>query len=313
MTEGEIIQVIGKTVFKNHAIYQNDVKNERLYKKYSLKNGKSVKLHREIAGTKVLLTGSISLHYLAGFGGGRKSILPGIASYDTCLWSHKKTLAIPPSIGRHDKVFTGNLHDNPFNEIMDDVAEEISPTFLLNTTVNSKKEITGIFSGHWREAHRKGCDFLMERYSINIKDLADIVIVSCGGFPYDLNLIQAHKTLENVINVVKRGGTILLLAECKDGPGNGRFLNWFNNRSLEDFDRSLRGSFEINGQTAMSLFIKTKMADIILLSGLNSVDVKKMGMIPVSSLKQAEGFIVSKHGKNFNGYIIADGAKFYYN
>ena len=109
------------------------------------------------------------------------------------------------------------------HEECDRVAELIAPAFGINTVVNENNRAVNVFCGDWRLAHRTACEHYLKRHSFAIREKRDLVIASCGGFPYDINLIQAHKALDMAAHACNDGGTIVLLAECRDGLGRSDF------------------------------------------------------------------------------------------
>lgn len=256
---------------------------------------------------KVILTGTITFHYLAGFGGGRKSILPGVSSFDNCLNSHMLVLTPPEVGGKHPKARTGILDGNPFHEAMLQACKLLHPAFLLNTILSTKKEIIQVIAGDYIAAHQDGCNSLLKNFSQTLNEKADMVIVSCGGFPKDINFIQAHKSIDHAIDALKDGGVMIVLAECSDGLGNATFFDWFQYENLMDFEKALRQRFEINGQTAYSTLMKAKKVTVVLISELADEHVRKMSMIPVKSLEQ--GLLIAHEilGKNPSTYVIPDG------
>jgi nickel-dependent lactate racemase len=182
---------------------------------------------------------------------------------------------------------TGNLEGNPVHQAMVEACAMVEPDLLLNTVLSLEKRIIAAFAGQWREAHEQGCRSYRELFSCPIADKADLVVVSCGGFPKDINLIQAHKSMEYASGALKAGGVMILLAECRDGFGNATFFNWFRHRSLDRFEAALRQRYEINGQTAYSLLQKAQRFSIILVSRFPEHRVEEMGMVPAFSLEAA--------------------------
>ena len=111
----------------------------------------------------------------------------------------------------------------------------------------------------------------------------EVVIASCGGYPHDINLIQAHKSLDMAAHACTDGGTIVLLAECRDGLGRPDFLKWFEEKDSRALEARLRDAYEVNGQTAWSLLTKAERYRIHLVSELPDEDVRRMRMIPARS------------------------------
>lgn len=242
---------------------------------------------RAVEADRLILTGVIGFHYFAGFGGGRKSVLPGIASRQACMASHFALLNPEPGSGKNRLAVTGNLEGNPVHQAMLEACAMAEPDFILNTVLSLDKSIIAAYAGHWRTAHEEGCRYYRERFSFPLQEKADLVIVSCGGFPKDINLIQAHKSMEYASQALKDDGVMILLAECRDGFGNDTFFSWFRHKRLEEFEAALRSHYEINGQTAYSTLQKAQRFRIILVSQFPERQVEEMGMIPADSLDAA--------------------------
>tara|TARA_B100000315_G_scaffold88389_1_gene81175 strand:+ start:2636 stop:3916 length:1281 start_codon:yes stop_codon:yes gene_type:complete len=255
----------------------------------------------------IILTGNITFHYLAGFGGGGKSLLPGVAARESCMAFHKLILK-SAGYGTKSKTYAGQMENNPMHEDILETVNKLSPDFLINTITNSSGEIIHAAAGELKEAHNKGCNFFMNHCSVHIREKADLVIVSCGGSPRDINFIQTHKSIEHAFQAVKEGGVMIVLAECAEGFGNATFLNWFQHTERESFLQNLHTAFEINGQTAFSTYLKAKAVKIILVSSLAKEDIISMNLIPAANIQEAlsksEDFL---DGNDFT-YIIPDGA-----
>jgi nickel-dependent lactate racemase len=131
-----------------------------------------------------------------------------------------------------------------------------------------------------------------------------VVIVSCGGAPYDINLIQAHKALDQAAHACTEGGTIILLAQCPDGLGHPTFLKWFDEQDAHSLEIRLRNSYEVNGQTAWSLLEKAERYRIQLVSDLPPEVVRKMRLTPARSLADA----VANLDAEAEGYVIQRGS-----
>jgi nickel-dependent lactate racemase len=129
------------------------------------------------------------------------------------------------------------------------------------------------------------------------------LVASCGGFPYDINLIQAHKALDMASHACNDGGTIVLLAECRDGLGRPDFLKWFESTDARALADRLRNEYEVNGQTAWALMVKAQRYRVCLVSELPEEQVKQMRMRPARSLSEA-----LKEAGNREGYVLPRGA-----
>jgi nickel-dependent lactate racemase len=252
---------------------------------------------------KVILTGAVGFHYFAGFTGGRKSICPGLAGAQTIEATHMLALDFEQG-GRRRGVGSGLLQGNAVSEECERVAAMIDPAFAINAFVDEHGRAEKIFAGHWRSAHALACAEYFAGHSISIKERREVVVVSCGGAPHDLNLIQAHKALDMATQACLEGGAIILLAECGDGLGRADFLKWFESENSDALESRLRQAYEVNGQTAWALLTKTERFRVHLVSDLPDKDVMRMQMIPARSMEEALG-LVSSEAK---GYIMPRGA-----
>jgi len=251
----------------------------------------------------VVTVGAIGFHYFAGFTGGRKSICPGLAAATTVEATHMLALDFANG-GRRAGVGAGLLDGNLVHEECERVAGIIKPSFTINTVVDERGRIVQLYVGQWRDAHRHGCLDYLSNHSVEIPARRDVVVASCGGFPYDINLIQAHKTLDMAAYACRGGGTIILLAECRDGLGRPDFLKWFQETDSRALEERLRHAYEVNGQTAWALLTKTERFRVVLVSDLPPDDVRLMRMMPSRSLDEA----LTQVGSEADGYIMQRGS-----
>ena len=252
--------------------------------------------------SRVFLTGGVTFHYFAGFTGGRKSICPGLASAKTIEATHMLALDFE-SGGRKAGVRAGALDGNAVHEECERVASLVAPAFSINTIVNEEKQAVKLYAGDWRLAHRAACDYYLDHFSVPIPSKRDIVIVSSGGFPHDINMIQAHKALDMAALACHDGGTIILLAECSDGLGRPDFLKWFAETDSRALAARLANGYEVNGQTAWALLTKAERFRVCLVSELPPDDVRRMRMVPVRTIEEA-----LQHTGNGEGFVMPRGA-----
>ena len=267
-------------------------------------HGTPVEVNRALKDfSHVIVTGAIGFHYFAGFTGGRKSICPGLASARTIEATHMLALDFETG-GRRAGVGTGKLDGNAVNEECERVAALIDPRFSVNAVVDSRGRVVRVYAGQWRAAHRTACEEYLATHSVGIDERRELVIVSCGGSPWDINLIQAHKALEMAAQAATEGGTIVLLAECSDGLGRADFLKWFEEDDSRALAARLRESYEVNGQTAWSLLNKAEHHTIFLISELPDEQVRSMHMTPAHSLNE----VTNRLGDVMRGFILPRGA-----
>ncbi len=268
-------------------------------------SGIPVELNRALSENRhVILVGGISFHYFAGFAGGRKLVCPGLASSRTISATHKLAFDCSKR-SRRGGVGTALLEGNAVHEAFVEAAGMIEPAFACNSIVNSAGEVTDLFCGHWNQSHLKACEEYSHRNSVKAGAKRSLVIVSCGGSPYDINLIQAHKSIDAATKACSDGGTIIVLAECFDGLGRNDFLKWYEFGTSEELADRLCESYQVNGQTAWSLLKKAEQFDIRLVSALPKTSVEKMRVRHFESLALALDGLSS----DVEGFIIPDGAR----
>lgn len=255
----------------------------------------------------VVLVGGVTFHYFAGFTGGRKLICPGLASKRTITATHQ--LAFDrASLNRRIGVGPGLLTDNAVHEAFVEAASKVNVSFAVNTIVTDTGSAADVYCGDRITSHTAACERYAAERTIAVDRKRELVIVSCGGTPHDINMIQAHKALEAAAAVCADGGTILLIADCRDGLGRDDFLSWFDAGDVNEIAKKLCENYAVNGQTAWSLRSKTDRFDVRMLTSLDAVAVKKMGMTKIDDL-ESEMRRTSGHGL---GYVLPFGAKYLY-
>jgi nickel-dependent lactate racemase len=255
----------------------------------------------------LILTGAVQFHYHAGFTGGRKSLIPGLASHRTA--SHNHLLSINEKGDRDPRSAAGRLAGNPVHEDIMEGALRLPPPFIINSVLNDRGQIEAIYAGDMIKAHEKAVEYVSRTRIIRVQDTARLVIAGGGGFPKDINFIQAHKSLENCSHLVKGGGVLILVAECLDGLGSADFQKWFAMGREEMLSKLPSGSMAY-GQTALSLQNTLKRIHIIIVSKLNRREIAHMGMVPAATLDEALQKSEELIGPQKEAYFIEDGTKF---
>jgi nickel-dependent lactate racemase len=251
----------------------------------------------------VALVGGVTFHYFAGFTGGRKLICPGLASAKTVMETHRLAFDCERK-SRREGVGTGLLDGNAVHEALMEAAAFAKPSFCVSTTVDDSGAVVDLYSGDWRESHQAACDAYGREHIIAIPEKRDLVIASCGGYPHDINMIQAHKTLEAASHACRDGGTIVLLAECSDGLGRGDFIDWFNSANPEELAEKLCENYQVNGQTAWNLMRRAEKFNIQIVTDLPEDVTRQMGLTKTDPESIAELIGGSR------GYVLPYGAKF---
>lgn len=258
----EARRLLGDEVLNRVKTISHDCNAQDLIPVGKTKHGTKVRVNRVFAEADVkVLLGDVNLHYYAGYGGGRKSVMPAISCRDTISHNHAMLLDA--------NARTGALDGNPVHEDMTEAARLAKVDFILNVVTNSSGEIVKAFAGDLEQAFLEATKLVDDIYRVTVDRRADIVVVSPGGYPADIDLYQAYKALDNALEVVKRGGTIILVAECVEGHGNQVFYDWMKRlQELKKVEREVKRHFELGGHKAYYLLKALKNHQIILVSSL---------------------------------------------
>ncbi|MDD5615610.1 MAG: nickel-dependent lactate racemase [Candidatus Methanoperedens sp.] len=247
--------------------------------------GTPVEIFRPVLEADIVVcTGTIEFHYYAGYSGGAKSILPAVSSKRSINANHALMLDTKSCAGRIDGAVRQDIEE---------ASEMLGIDFILNVVLNERKEIVFAAAGNHIEAHRKGVEFLDRLSKIEVEQ-ADIIIVSPGGFPKDLDIFQSHKALEHAKNAMKEGGSIILVAECREGYGNRVYEEWLKYGRDEVIER-FREGFVMGGHKAALIAALSKKVDLYLVSSLPDEAVIRANFIP-ATLKVALDMALLKHG-----------------
>lgn len=238
----------------------------------------------------LILTGAVVPHTFAGFGGGRKAVLPGMAGLRTILANHRRALSDSPGGGIHPRAVPGVLDGNPVHEDMLAAARMVGPRFIVNFVLSEEGEFLGVFAGDMEEAHRSACAFVEKAFRVEIPSKADIVVASRGGYPMDLTFYQAFQSNANARAALREDGrgVLIMVGECSEGLGPYEFQRWFRMGGLEEMEQELRRAFTVPGFVVYRAALLARQArKVILVSGLDPEVVKKIGIVPHASVQEA--------------------------
>ena len=249
-----------------------------------------------------VLAGDINLHYYAGYGGGRKGVLPAVSSAESIQQNHELLL--------HPKAATGVLNENPVHEDMMEAAKLAEVDFILNIVTNSKNELVKAFAGDLEQAFLEGTKLVDEMFKVSIDKRANIVVVSAGGHPFDINLYQASKAIHNALDAVKRRGVILLIAECPEGHGNEVFNEWMEKYTdLKRIEKEIKKNFVLGGHKAYYLTKALQKVTIILVSVIpDCYAVNTFKMRTARAMNDALRDAFELAGKNAKVYVMPYGS-----
>ncbi|HWI61945.1 MAG TPA: nickel-dependent lactate racemase [Symbiobacteriaceae bacterium] len=284
-TPEEHRKLVGDRVYGRVRIYDHDAKDEaNLVYLGDTRRGTPVWLNRMVhAADRIIITGGLSHHSFAGYGGGRKALLPGVAGYQTIQANH--SLVVRKQAG--EVTGPGAIHNNPLADDLMEAARMAEPDFLINNVTNEHNEVVAVVAGELEEAWLEGVRICDSMFSIPLGQAADLVIASCGGYPKDMQLYQSMKGLENAAKAVRDGGTIILVSECSDGPGHPEFVEAFKLGGVAAVGASLRERYTIQKYVCYFVSEIQARAQVILISSLDDQVVKEVGMIPAHSPEEA--------------------------
>lgn len=217
-TEKEIRVLLGDFIVDNYACLQHDAEDRKNLKSIRSDSGNTIEINRVYLEADIrILTGLIEPHFFAGFSGGPKSVLPAIAGKDSIHANHG------PGMLSHPKATWGITQGNPIWEQIYQAAKQTSPTFILNVSLNTGHDITGVFAGDLTEAHKQGCSFVKKSAMVEVHQPYDIVVTTNSGYPLDQNLYQSVKGICAAENIIKHGGAIIIATACLKGLPEGGF------------------------------------------------------------------------------------------
>ncbi len=298
----DIMALLGEELATRVRCLGHNPRKDELVELGTTSFGTPVLFNRRVLDAEVkILTGRIVPHYFAGFSGGRKALVPGVAGFRTILANHRLTLH--PERGIHPGVRLCALLDNPVHLDMVEGARLAQPDFCLNTMLDTDHRMVAAVAGDFEAAHEEGCRQAARMFRISVPEPLDVLITSAGGHPYDCNFMQALKAVFNVQEVVRPGGAILWVAECSAGINPG-FLPWADIESDAQLERAVRDRYALTGHNSLMLRHLTRRVDVALWSSLPGDVVAKLGLHPVASLEEGLRWIEGKHPSGFTYAVV---------
>lgn len=253
--------------------------------------GTPVDITRVVAeADRRICLGNIEYHYFAGYSGGAKAIMPGVST-PAAIQANHSMMVLPEACA-------GNLEDNPLRRDIEQAAAMTGVDFIVNVVLDEHKQIVRAVAGDLVKAHREGCKFLDGMYLKPLDARADIVIVSQGGAPKDLNLYQTQKALDNAKHAVKKGGTIILIGSCKEGLGSKVFEEWLLSApTAHSMIERIGREFQLGGHKAAAIAMVLENAEIDLVSDMPDDLVERIFLKPMPSAQAALDAAFARLGK----------------
>ena len=235
--------------------------------------------------------GNIEFHYFAGYSGGAKAIMPGVSTRDAIQANHSMMV--------RQEACAGNLKNNPIRDDIEEAGKICTIDFILNVVLSEQKKILKAVAGDPVLAHREGCKFLDTLYLKELEEPADIILVSQGGAPKDLNLYQTQKALDNAKHAIKEGGIIILIGSCKEGLGEHVFEEWMTmSPSPESMIERIGHDFQLGGHKAAAIAMILQKAEIYLVSDMEPEFVRSLFLTPMPDVQTALNEARQKLGAN---------------
>lgn len=281
--ESELPQLLGVWTerLKGRLVSHVSTNEERLVEIGKTRNGTPIILNKLLFSCdRIIATGSVEPHYFAGFTGGRKAFLPGIAGYRTIEANHK--LAISPS------ACALALEGNPVHEDMMDALPHIkAPIYSLMTVLNKEQEVVAATGGDLIASFEEAVEVATGVFCVEIPQRGDVV-VSVAKFPMDINLYQAQKAIDNGALAVKDGGTLILVASCREGIGGEEFARLLSSSSSPDDALStIQGTYKLGYHKAAKMAAVSKRITVMALTDLDGATIRSLFLEPVDELNEA--------------------------
>ena len=238
--------------------------------------GNRVEINREVwEADRIILTGEIIYHLIAGYSGGRKSLAPGVAGFRTTTFNHRMIF--------HPDCHAGKLDGNPAHEDLLEACRMADPDFIVNVVLSPEGSLIRVVAGHYDLAHREGCRTVDQMLRSEIDEPYDLVVASAGGFPVDIDLRQAHKGLENACQALRPGGSILFFAECPNGAGIKSFEDYVRQYGNDaEMQEALGREFVVGGHKAYWVARLGRLYRVYLVSDLDPEFVRRCHFTPVA-------------------------------
>ncbi len=280
-TAEEQRRIVGEEIFRRIRLYDHDAADEaNLVTVGVTRAGNQVEINRRVwEADRIVLTGSIVEHRIAGYSGGRKSLVPGVAGQRTIRFNHRLALDA--------RCRPGVLEGNPAHEDLLEACALAEPDFLLNVIVSPQGKLLAAVAGHYDEAHREGCRLASRLLTTPVGERFDLVIASAGGWPLDIDLRQAHKGMENAARLLRPGGVLFYYAACRDGLGSPHIEEYLERyRSAAAMEAALGENFVVGGHKALWLAQLGESYRVHLVSELEPEQVRRCGFEAVAPAGQ---------------------------
>ena len=276
--EAALRTLVTDAVFERVRVVNHDCRADDLVTLGTTSFGTEVAVNRIAAEADLCVClGAATYHVMAGFGGGRKSILPGISGEATIRHNHALSLD-PDELRCNALTANGRTADNPLNLDMLEAAGMMKRLFMVNLVVNADEKLCAVFSGHYVRSWERACREVERVYQAPIREKVDVVVAGCGGYPRDMSLYQGTKAIDNVESALKPGGTLILVIEAREGGGPAEYFGWCENLKDGSLEKRLRGAFTVAGFIFFLNCEQARRYRVMLLSSIDPAEAAPMGI-----------------------------------
>lgn len=305
-TDEELRFLVTDKIYSRIRVVDHDCTDEKnLTYLGTTSRGTPVKLNSiAVNSDRVILIGAALHHFLGGFSGGRKSVIPGIASMDTIQANHSLSLNHGIGSGGNPLVKSGRMEGNPLHLDMLEGALMLNPCFIINIVVDDNYKTLKAFAGDMVKAHAEACRLVDGMNSVDLDRRYPIVIASAGGYPKDMNVYQPMKTLCHLLECTEPGGIIIMLSECREGFGSSeteKQITGFDN--MLDREKALRAHYSIGAHTGFLYADTAEKYTFIFVTGMDARYFSKTKMHIVHTLDEALALAASLRGGSLQGDV----------
>jgi len=300
-TDDERRMIVGDEIFNRLRMFDHVATDDHSLVEVGITSfGNRVEINRAVwEADRIILTGEIIYHLIAGYSGGRKSLVPGVAGFRTTTFNHRMIF--------HPNCRPGLLEGNPAHEDLVEACRMVDPDFIVNAVLSPEGNLIRVVAGHWEAAHREGCRTVDQMLRVEMDRPFDLIIASAGGFPLDIDLRQAHKGLENACLALRPGGTIVFYADCQNGAGIKSFEDYVYRFNDEiEMKAALDTEFVVGGHKAYWIVRLGRKYNVHLVSSLAPEFVERCHFqhVPVECHQALVSQLVENAGQNANIGVI---------
>ena len=311
LSHAEHVRILGEPMAKRFQLIDHDCENRDGLKFFgTTTRGTPVWMNKTAASADhLILTGACTYHPFVGWSGGKKSLLPGIAGFETIQANHRWVLGDEIGGGQRREARNGNSGDNPVHLDMMEAAAMVRPSFLFNVVIGYNGKINYAFAGAWDKAHEEACGVVVRLYGIPIPERSDLTIASQGGFPKDIEFYQTGKAFYHAADSLKPGGMLIALSECREGLGPEDAREIFTGfDSTAEREAKVRKLFSVPGYVSYYMCAAAEKFDVIVVTSMDPALLAKTKIRAVKTVAEAQDLVAREKGPNLKTWLMPLGS-----